>query len=199
MNSHKTVRNNQRRRLIRGATTGVACLVLAGGGVVVADAIRGDAPVTTPEQVSDLRAALDSQLTSASRSQRVALLDGVVDRSELIDLGDDASRCSVANGSRPIQLNVDDDSVQWDVNFGREDSVDDLMEITDKCWADHVGLAERYYSLQNVPPVSEQLRINRLVADCLADSGYEATGWPAIEAEIDPSIEAACVDVAENS
>lgn len=199
VNAEEITSNELPRRRLRWVLAGGTCLLFIGSTVAVADSMRGDPPVVTPDQVADLRAELDSQLPSASRSQRLALLDGVIDRSEMLLLGENASSCSVASGSRPIRLDVDEKSVEWEVNFGSGDNVDELMAATDKCWFEHVGLAERYYGLQNVPPVSEQVRINELVVDCLAREGYEGTGWPATDAQIDPSVEAECVELAENS
>ena len=105
----------------------------------------------------------------------------------------------MAKGSSRIQLDIGKKSVGFQLSFPSDDNIDALTAIAEKCWNEYIGLAERYYGLQNVPPVSEQVRINDFVVNCLADAGFEAPGWPATDAKVDPAVEAECAELAEKS
>lgn len=191
------------RRWILGAAAGV--LVLGVVGALAAVGGLGDnesgsaSPDVSPEQVAEWRADLDAQLPTASESQQAALDDGIVTVTEILDLAQEASDCSVAAGGPLIGFEWTGEGVEWTVNTGSDDAseADRIFAITDDCWQQRVGLAEQYIGLQQVLPVEDQQRQRQLTIECLADAGFDAPDWPATDVEIDPSVEATCDDQAK--
>lgn len=181
-----------------------AAVVLVVGGAVAVAAVSGirdsgsSAPFMTPEQVAEQRAMLDARLGDATQSQQDALDDGVVTVTEILDVAQEASDCSVAAGGPEIRFEWNGEGVERSVSLGSDESEHvRLLATSDRCWDKHVGLAELYVALQQVSPVDEQQRQRELTIECLADAGIDAPGWPATDVDIDPSIEATCDDQAK--
>lgn len=185
----------------------VAAGLLLVGGIVAVAAISGiadpdqgsNSPTMTPQQVAEERARLDARLPSATESQQAALDDGLVTVTEILDLAQEASDCSVAAGGPRIDFQWDGEGVTRTISLGSgsPDESDRLVDISDRCWDKHVGLAEIYIALQAVLPADDQLRLRQLTIECLADAGIDAPDWPATDVDIDPSIEATCDDQAK--
>lgn len=134
-----------------------------------------------------------------SAGQQEAAADGVIDRHEFSDLAAAASECAVASGAPPIEIEWNDGFDSRTQNFGTEISDKDyetLLNASQECWDEHVGVVEMMMALDLAPTQSEQFEIDRRVVVCLADAGVTADDWPATEKAIDPSLEADCVDEA---
>jgi len=192
-----------RRRWILAAAAGLLVL----GGIVAVAAVSGiadpdqgsNSPAMTPQQVAEERTRLDARLPSATESQQAALDDGLVTVTEILDLAQEASDCSVAASGPRIDFQWDGEGVTRTVSLGNGSpaEADRLVGISDTCWDKHVGLAEIYVALQAVLPVEDQLKLRPLTVECLADAGFDAPDWPATDVEIDPSVEATCDDQAK--
>lgn len=198
-NGEPDIRPTRRRRFVVG---GVAAGVLAISAVGVTAALQddGDQGVMTDAERAAISNSLMSELASASPGQQQVLADGKIDKAEIMALGEEASQCSVAQGTPPIEVGWGGSgptrSYQFDPDLPIEE-VERLLALSDECWDEHVGIVESLNSIDAVPSVDEQRAYNRAVQQCLLAQDEPGANWPATQADIDPSVEALCVDEVE--
>lgn len=194
----KNLPNRRRRFIVGGVAAGV--FIISAVGVTGALQDDGDQGVMTDAERAAMSNSLMSELASASPGQQEALADGNIEKDEIMALAEEASKCSVAQGTPPIEVGWGGTgptrSYQFDPDLPIEE-VERLLALSDACWDEHVGIVESLNAIDAVPSVDEQRAYNQAVQQCLIAQDEPGDNWPATDADIDPSIEARCVDEVE--
>lgn len=190
---------SRRSRIKRGVVGGLVLAAATGGLVVAVGPTLGGSTsgVVTDQARANIEADLEQQLLQTSPEQQRVVADGSIETAELEALAKQADACAVEQGSPRTELTWTKDGFSRGLDFGdvksREER-DRLLRIADDCWNYHVGVAEQMRAVQMLPPVEEQIDFNVRVTECLNDAGASIEGWPGTQEEVDPSLEADCVD-----
>jgi len=177
--------------------------VLAWGSDVRSSTAIDGAPVgiLTAEQKASARSGLISQLERVSPEQRRAAADGKISKSEVDRLATAADNCARGKGAPKIQRTWTQYGYERGLVFSKDvsfDEMDRIQALADQCWMEHVGVVEQMMALEVVPTEDEQRAFNLRVTECLKDAGVDLQEWPSTQVDIDPSLEANCVDQANS-
>jgi len=154
----------------------------------------GDEPSADPADLQAVRADIVAQAASASPLQREILSDGMVTEAEAKQAVAAFVECAQKEG---LTIGPTKESGNYSFGFQSDGDSQDELVIYDRCEAETFGLVGMMLGVQAAPPADALEERNSLVEQCLIDEGFDAEGWPATTAELDPSVEARCVDEAD--
>lgn len=202
MNQNEDVeprRPSRRHRVLIGSVVAVIGL---GSLTAVAGALRDDSGVLTDAERAQILADLDRQLAGASAEQQSVAADGEIEAAEMTALAEAASACSVDQGAPAMELRWNGNRLDRTQHFDPElpsREFDRLLAVSDKCWDEHLGVVEMMKAADVVPSVDKQVAYNHAVTACLNKRGEPGANWPVTMEDIDPAVEASCVEEVESA
>ncbi|MES2209134.1 MAG: hypothetical protein V4515_02990 [Chloroflexota bacterium] len=149
---------------------------------------------------------LPAILADAPEEQRIALTDGVVDRSEYERAFLAYRACIETAGVVILALERDDDGLIQGMSVADGTAAEDPAAVVSKCDVEHFQYVAEGWRVALNPGDSERQLLSR-VAACLAEQGYDVPQEPADNAELLSALSGVgdaahdayleCVDVAQ--